>query len=360
MNKCSTGIFIGMDVSEKSITIYALPSNNENGKETVIANDASVINKFFDQSGEMGNLTVAMETGTHSPWMSELLESRGCKVLVGHARALRMIWGSDHKCDGRDAEMLARIAKADPKLLNPIKHRSMDSRKDLAVIKARDVLVKSSTMMINYMRGILKSFGIKNEEIKTADFSDGILKLIPRELIPALTGVVQQLKHVKKEIKRYDKMIDKLCKKYPETEKLRQVSGVGPLTALAFVLIITDPNRFPCGQRLASYLGLVPERKQSGETDEQLGITKAGNGLLRRYLVQASNYIMGPFCKDCDLRTFGTRIASRGGKIAKRKAKVAVARKLAVLLRKLWISDEAYVPDYKMQKRKNRNLKKVA
>jgi len=280
---------------------------------------------FLGNFGNMKKLTVAMETGTHSPWMSEMLENCGCKVLVAHARSLRMIWDSDRKCDRRDAEMLARMAKSDPKLLNPVKHRSRECRRDLAVIKARDILLRTSTTMINYIAGTLKSFGVKIDRINPADSPDGLLKSLPRELVPVLSGVFRHLKALAKEIRRYDKQIEKLCEKYPETEKLRQVGGVGPLTALAFVLVVSEPERFRNGRRLASYLGLVPERSQSGESDEQLGITKAGNGLLRRYLVQASNYIMGPFGKACDLRSFGMRLASRGGKTARRKAKVAVA-----------------------------------
>lgn len=354
MSKCSTEIFVGMDVSEKNITIYALPGDAEAGKEFVTANKKAEILKFFGKFGDMKKVTVSMETGTHSPWMSEMLSECGCKVLVGHARKLRMIWDNDQKCDGRDAEMLARIAKADPRLLCPVQHRSKECRKDLAVIKARDILVKSSTMITNCILGILKPFGVKTDEIDTGKFPDGLMKSLPREFAPVLSELVRQLKSIRKGIRRYDKEVEKLCRKYPETEKLREVGGVGPLTALAFALVVSDPKRFGNGRRLAAYLGLVPERDQSGEVDKQLGITKAGNGLVRRYLVQAANYIMGPFGEDCDLRSFGLRIASRGGKIARRKAKVAVARKLAVLLRKLWISGEEYIPDCKARQRKLR------
>lgn len=349
-----------MDVSEKNITIYVLPSDKDDGKKLEISNDASTINAFFDECEDMGNLTVAMETGSHSPWISELLESRGFKVYVGHARSLRMIWKSDDKCDGRDAEMLARIAKADVKLLHPVKHSSRKVRVDLAIVKARDVLVRISRTLINHTRGTLKSFGIKSDEISAVNFPDEVMKIIPRELRPALEGVAKQLKHLRKEIKNYDRKLEKLCNDYPETKKLRQVGGVGTLTALTFALVVTSPERFQNGRRLASYIGLSPARSQSGETDKQLGITKAGNGLLRRYLVQAANYIMGRYGKDCDLRSFGLNIASRGGKIAKRKSKVAVARKLAVLLRKLWLSGDDYQPDYKARKRKLKKLKKAA
>ena len=165
-----------------------------------------------------------------------------------------------------------------------------------------------------------------------------------------------QLVSIKQEIKNYDRIIAKLCKKYPETEKIRQVKGVGPITALAFCLVIGDPRRFGSKERLASYLGLTPKRDQSGEIDKQLGITKHGNTFVRRYLIQGANYILGHFGEDCDLRTFGMRIAARGGKIAKKKATVAVARKLSGVIYALWQSDVAYDPHYK----ENHQKKQVA
>lgn len=356
MSKSNTKIFIGMDVSEKSIEICGLPAESDNGKTTRIDNDPGSVNSFLDKFPALKNVTVAMETGTHSPWLAELIQARGCKTLVGHARKLRAIWSDDKKCDKRDAEMLARIAKFDAKLLHPIKPRSKDSRIDLAVLKARDALVKTSTIMINHLHGALRSFGVKTGDLDPGSFHNTVKDLIPRELAAALRGLLRQLAHVRKEIKSYDKKLETLCRKYSECRKLRQVKGVGPISAMAFILTIQNPERFPTNRRLSSYIGLAPKRSQSGETDKQLGITKAGSKLLRRSLVQSANYIMGPFGEDCDLRRFGEQVASRGGKIARQKAKVAVARKLALLLRRLWISDEAYDPDYKANSRKRGKL----
>jgi transposase len=122
------------------------------------------------------------------------------------------------------------------------------------------------------------------------------------------------------------------------------VQGVGALTALAYVLTLEDPARFPNGRAVGSFLGLRPKRKQSGERDPQLRITKGGDPMARRLLVTAAQYILGPFGPDTDLRRVGQRLAARGGKAAKKRAIVAVARKLSVLLHRLWITGEVYEP----------------
>ena len=289
-----------------------------------------------------------------------MLEEHGCKVLVGHARKLRAIWGDDHKCDQRDAEMLARIARMDPKLLYPIKHVSQEARAEQAVIKARDVLVKTSTMLINYLRGTLRSFGISTSEIPTTSMHSKLMPLVPKDLRPALRGIIKQLKEVRMQIKEYDKKLTELCKKHKETKIFQQLNGVGPVTAITFALIIADPRRFNSAGRVGSYLGLTPKRDQSGEVDKQLGITKSGNGMLRSHLVKAANYIMGPFGVDSELRRYGERIAAKGGKIARRKAKVAVARKLAVTMWRLWIDEAEYDPFFKEHQRQKKKAARVA
>jgi len=147
------------------------------------------------------------------------------------------------------------------------------------------------------------------------------------------------------EIRRLDREVERLCReRYPETRFLRQVKGVGPITALAFVLTLEDPQRFAHSRSVGSYLGLRPRQRDSGEQRPQLRITKAGDALLRRLLVTAAHYILGPFGPDTALRRHGLRIAERGGNAAKKRAVVAVARKLAVLLHRLWVSGELYQP----------------
>ena len=132
--------------------------------------------------------------------------------------------------------------------------------------------------------------------------------------------------------------------RYPATAALRQLRGVGPLTSLAFVLTIDDPQRFAHSRMVGPYLGLVPRRQQSGERDPELHITRAGDQFLRKLLVECAQYMLGAFGEDCDLRRWGLRLAGEGSRARKRRAVVAVARKLATLLHHLWVSGEAYEP----------------
>ena len=177
--------------------------------------------------------------------------------------------------------------------------------------------------------------------------------------------LVKIIKKARSEIAAYDRKIEKLCTDhYPETQRLMQVEGVGPLTALAFVLVIGDPRRFKKGRSVGSYVGLVPRQDESGESKPELPITKHGDSFLRKLLVGSSQYILGPFGSPCDLRQFGLDLAARGQKNAKRKAVVAVARKLTVLLHHLWLTGEKYDPRYnesrKPRKKKGRGIMKAA
>jgi transposase len=168
---------------------------------------------------------------------------------------------------------------------------------------------------------------------------------IPQALRPALWPILEQIASLTERIRQYDRKLETVCEEhYPETELLRQVEGVGPLTALAFVLTVEDPYRFEKSRSVGAYLGLVPARNQSGDRDPQRRISKEGDELLRKLLVSCAHYILGPFGSDSDLRRHGQKIASRGAKNAKKRAVVAVARKLAVVLHSLWVSGEIYEP----------------
>ena len=165
--------------------------------------------------------------------------------------------------------------------------------------------------------------------------------------MPALGSILETIGSLTQRIRDYERQLEAISKeRYPETELLRQVEGVGPLTALAFVLTLEDPYRFAKSRSVGAYLGLVPAQDQSGDRDPQKRISKEGDEMLRKLLVGSAHYILGPFGSDSDLRHHGEKIASRGGKNSKKRAVVAVARRLCVLLHRLWVSGELYDPLY--------------
>jgi transposase len=176
-------------------------------------------------------------------------------------------------------------------------------------------------------------------------FSQKVTEALPGEVREVLLPLVRLAAALSDDIQGYDQQIETLASmKYGHTKLLRQVKGVGPITALAYVLTLENPERFARSRDVGPYLGLVPRQEGSGDSQPQLGISKAGDTMLRRLLTGSAHYILGPFGPDTDLRRFGLRLCERGGKNAKKRAAVAVARKLAVLLHRLWVSGEVYEP----------------
>lgn len=334
------GITIGMDLGDKNHQVSILDEDGQLvERRTVLCTRAAVTAFFRHYPGAV----VAMETGTHSRWVSQVAQEQGLEALVGDARKLRAIWTSEQKCDVRDADMLARIARFDRALLHVVQHRSEDAHADRELIKARDLLVRSRANLIVHIRSVVKSCGERLPSCSADAFGRKIQP--PAALRQALDPLFKIIQALTDQIRFYDWLITEIAAaRYPETARLTQVTGVGPLTALAYVLTLADPHRFTHNRMAGPYLGLTPRRDQSGQTDKQLRITKAGDGHLRRLLVGCAHYILGPFGPDTDLRRHGQRLMARGGKNAKRRAVVAVARKLAVLLLALWKSGANYEP----------------
>jgi transposase len=333
---------IGIDLGDKYTHFCVLDKSGSKIEEGRIATTKE---SFRCKFSCMEPARIAIETGTHSRWVQQILVDTDHEVIVANPRKLRMIYQNDTKNDQLDAEQLARVARMDPRLLRPIRHRGKKVQSDLSLLRSRDILVAMRTRLVNHVRGVLKSNGIRPKRCSTRSFENHVLSLIPVELKPALLPVFGTLSYLNVKISRYDKQIERLCKdRYPETQLLRQVNGVGPVTALCYILTIEDPRRFKKSRSVGPYLGLRPRQRQSGECDPELRITKAGDRDLRRLLVQSAQYILGPFGKDSDLRRKGLSMAGRGGKVAKKRAVVAVARKLAVLLHRLWITGEVYDP----------------
>ena len=300
---------------------------------------------FREQFRHTPRARIVLETGTHSPWVSRLLEQLGHEVLVANARQVRIIYENDRKTDKVDARTLARLARIDKSLLHPIRHRSAEAQANLAVLRARDQLVSVRTTLINCVRGMVKSVGGRLPSASGAYFATKVREQLPACINGALLPLLEEIESITVHIRAYDKGIGALAKtQYPKTELMRQVAGVGVVTSLAFALTLDDPHRFHKSRDVGSYLGLQPRLKESGCSKPQLSISKAGDHLLRRLLVNCSQYILGRWGTDCDLRRWGLSLMSHGGKNAKQRAVVAVARKLAVLMHRLWVSGEVYEP----------------
>lgn len=331
----------GVDLGDKYSDVCVLDEDGEVVERARVRTTQAGVERFFLRSEPM---LVVMEVGTHSPWVSRLVEELGHTVLVANPRRVRLIAESQHKRDAADAELLARLGRVDPKLLSPIEHRSSAAQSDLAMIRSRAAMVRARTTLVNCVRGQVKASGYRMPSCGAERFGK-LVDDVPPSLAPAMEATMNVIRQLTIEIKAYDKCIEHLCDtKYPDTQLLRQVGGVGAVTSLAYVLTLEDPNRYKKSRTVGAFLGLTPGKRQSGAMDPQCRITKAGDPYLRQLLVGSAQYILGPFGDDCDLRRWGLSHAVGGSQGAKKKAVVATARKLAVLLHRLWTTGEEYEP----------------
>ncbi len=355
MSKVNTKVTIGVDLGDKRHRVCVLSNEGEVLEESWIVNTKTGVLRYFSKYQPLEVEKIALETGTHSRWISNLLQERAFRALVANSRKLRMIWNNDRKSDVADAEMLARVARFDEELLSPIHHRGQSAQLALTWLKSRDILVKVRTALINHVRGTVKTHGYRLPKCSAECFHKRSREHLPEELKGAVEPVLSQIEYLTKRIRWYERKIDELIQdSYPEAEHLMQIQGVGSIVGLAYVLTIEDPWRMKDKRSVGAFLGLIPKRDQSGERDHQLRISKRGDKFLRRLLVSSAQYIIGPLGPDCELRRYGLRIYERGGRTrnAKRRAAVAVARKLSVLMLALWRSQEPYDPWYHHHKTK--------
>jgi transposase len=352
--------WIGLDLGDQESTYCVLDEAAE------VVSRGKVKTREADLKRVLGGYRgsqVAMEVGTHSSWISRVLEKEGLEVVVANARKVRLITESRQKNDAKDAEDLARLLKADPKLLSPVVHRSEQAQKDLIRIRARAVMVEARTKLINAARGLAKSVGMRLKKCDADQVGTELVEDWDAETKEILTPLLTLIEGSTLTIKVYDRQItDNSEEKYPETQRLTQVPGVGTLTATTFVLTLDDKHRIKNSRQVGPLLGMTPARKQSSGSDPERGISKEGNPYVRTLLVQSAQWILSARGPDCELKRFGQRIAGievtppaakpdQHSRKRKRIAVVAVARKLGVLLHRLWVTGEDYDPFYATKKR---------
>ena len=340
-------LVIGIDLGDRTSAYCVRTMDQQQVMEGAVATTARAMLEAFQP---LRRQRMVMETGTHSRWVAQLLEMMGHEVIVANARKLKLISENNQKSDKVDARLLSQLGCVNVDWLHPVYQRSQGSHCDLLLARARETLVEMRTGLINHVRGTVKSFGSRLAKCGAERLVEVASEELPEALKPALSGVLATLEQINEQIYSYECHIEHLCQtKYQEAAQcLLQVNGVGPVTTLTYVLTIEDKDRFPRSRDLGPYLGLTPKKRQSGQRDPQLGISKAGDEMLRKLLVNCAHHILGATGQDSDLRRWGlelVRAAERKGKKGARKlAAAAVARKLAVLLHRLWVTGAKYEP----------------
>jgi len=305
---------MGLDVGDKETHFCMLDPGGEFVAEgAVVTSDKGLRSLLAGRP----RLRVVLEAGTHSGWIGRSAQALGHELIVANPRNLRLISRSDSKNDRNDARMLAHIAAAGPELLAAVQPRSAKTQQDLAWVRAREVAVEARTKIVNAVRGIVKTSGARLPKCSTAAFAARGRELCPEGLKEALSPLLRMVEELTREIQLYDKLVAKKAKEeYPETAAIETIDGVGPLTALTFVLVLdNDRTRFRRSRDVGCFIGLRPKQRD-----------------------------LGPFGRDSALRRWGLGLITRGGKRAKQRAVVAVARKLVILMHRLWVRQESYDP----------------
>lgn len=341
-DKGKFAFYIGIDLGDKNSEVCVLDPEGEVSAKFRLRMKGGEFQAYFMT---LARSRVAIEAGGQSRWVAEVIERCGHEVYVSNTRKVPYIHQADDKDDPGDAYKLAELVRFKPRLLHPIQHRSAEAQADLSWIRAREVLVESRTQLINAVRGMSKAFGERLQKCAVETFTSKQAEQVPAAIRGAVAPLLETIDHLNEQIRYYDQMVEHMARqRYPRYWLLDQVDGVGVHTALSYMLTIGDPERFAKSREVGSFLGMRPKKKDSGESQPQLGITKAGDAYLRKTLVNCAHYILGVHGRDSDLRRYGLRICARGAKNAKKRAVIAVARKLAVLLHRLWVSGEVYEP----------------
>lgn len=333
---------IGLDVGDKKISFYVLDAAGE----PVASGEFHVLPEEVDRfAARFPGGKALLEACGHAGWLSRRLIAAGMEVVVCKADVL--CGRRRRKNDQRDARELADLLRTASRRVEPIYVRPEALQNESATLTARDALVACRATLIHTARGLVKTYGARLPACDVATFPDKARPATPAALADAVLPLIDRIAELTGAIRDYDRKIEEAIKtRHPVAARLRTVPGVGPITALSYVLAVGDATRFSNTRDVGAYFGLAPGQKESGEAAPQMPISKAGNDTIRRLLVQCAHHIIGPFGQDGDLRTWGLALAKRGGKAAKKRAAVAVARRLAVLLLALWKSGRDYDPQY--------------
>jgi len=334
-------LYAGLDVSDKKTNICIVDEKGELHWQGLCVTDPGSLKRALNKHAPHLE-KVIFETGPLSCFLYHGLIKRGLPAACICARHAKGVLSTRlNKSDVNDAEGLAQLARTG--WYKQVHIKDKETHLDRTLLRVRHQLVKSHTDMLNQLRGLLKLFGLKLGQATTpGKRNERLFHLFEQEpaLKPILAPLIKALFALEQETAKLNQRLKERTAADPVCRRLMSVPGVGPVVALTFKASIEDPARFRQSRDVGAYAGLTPRRFQSGERDVSGHISKFGDRMLRRALYESANSILGRLKKDCALKSWGLKLAEHKG--AKR-ARVAVARKLAILMHKLWVSEQEFV-----------------
>jgi transposase len=287
--------------------------------------------KFYRGLEEQGQkVRVGMEASGQARWFERLLAELQFELWIGDAAEIRSKRVRKQKSDRRDAQLLLRLLLEDrfPRIWVP----SWENRDVRQLLWHRHRMVQMRTRLMNQLQAVALNEGVRRKK--------GLWREAGRKQLETFTlapwasrrrrDLLEMLDRLTPMIAELTQAVEQEADKCPAAQRLATHPGVGPLTAMAFVLIIGEAERFRCGKQVASYLGLVPGEESSGDRQRLGHISKQGNKLLRFLMVEAAQVTVR---SDAEWRRKYFHLALRRGR---KIAKVAMARRLAVRLYWMW------------------------
>ena len=340
---------IGMDLGRSKSNFCIYGDDRERAEEGELRSTREVVAAFFDRQPPS---RVVMEACGPCRWIAEEAVQAGHEVVVANPREFRVILTSHKKSDRNDARVLGEFGQFKPELLHPVKLRGTKCQAARTLLSSRGQVIAMRTELICVVRSAIADLGVEiGPTGASKNFHKYLEGKIPSVLSAALEPLLSVLESIDDAVNTFDRSIDHVSKEhFTETALLRQVHGVGPIIALTFVVTIEDAGRFKRSRDVGAFAGLVPRSRASCDATPELSITKRGDAALRKALVNAATYIVGPRGEECDLQRWGRKLQDRGGQRSKAKARIAVARKLAVILHRLMLTGEVYNPNHNQEK----------
>ena len=287
--------------------------------------------KFYRDLAAQGmGVRVGMEASGHARWFERLLSELQFELWIGEAAEIRTKRVRKQKTDRQDAQLILRLLLEDR--FRQIWVPSWENRDLRQLLWHRHRMVQARTRIMNQLQAVALNEGLRRKKGLWREAGRKQLESFP--LAPWASrrrrDLLELLDRLNPTITELTQAIEQEVEKCPEAQRLRTHPGVGPLTALAYVLIVGRADRFQCGKQIASYLGLVPAEESSGERRRLGHISKQGNSLLRFLLVEAAQVTVR---SDPEWRSKYFHLAMRRGR---KIAKVAMARRLAVRMYWMW------------------------
>jgi transposase len=332
--------FLGLDVSQRLTSVCILDERGGRLWRGKCATDPAVIEEVIRTRAGSVAARVGIETGPLTPWLVHALRGCGLDVVCLDARQARAALAlRPNKTDANDAEGLAQILRLG--WHRSVHVKSHDAHRLRAALGARMQLVGMLTELSNHVRGVLKVFGIVVEGVRGGLFASRVEVLVADrpEVAAVVRPMLEAWRALRDQVAAYDVALRAEARARRECRLLMSVPGVGAITALAFASAVHDPARFGSSRAVGAHLGLTPRRHQSGETDRIGAISRWGDGLVRTYLYEAANVLLGRVRRWSSLKAWAVRLAQRSGGT---KARVALARKLAVVMHAIWRSGEPF------------------